>query len=154
MHLQYEFIRRTFCLLKSTTVTKPKANNSWQSVHTYYNITRPQGILTFNMLRKPLYYGGAYDFFQDSMMTFVSGVEIVLTGGFLMRWRVMTSTLRYGSNDPLFFSFFSHLLSLLSSILVNDPLQNSKVACQLFLPSSLVSIISIAIFNNNYNLVL
>jgi hypothetical protein len=38
--------------------------------------------------------------------------------------------------------------------LVNDPLQNSKVACQLFLASSLVSIISIAIFNNNYNLVL
>ena len=128
-HLQYEFIRRTFCLLKSTTVTKPKVNNSWQSVHTYYNITRPQGILAFNMLRKPPYYGGAYDFFQDSMMTFVSGVEIVLTGGFLMRWRVMMSTLRYGSDDSLFFSFFSYLLSLLSSILVNDPLQNSKVAC-------------------------
>ena len=132
MHLQYELIRRTFCLLKSTTVTKPKVNNSWQSVHTFYNITRPQGILAFNMLKKPSYCGGAYGFFQDSMMTFLSGVEIVLIGGFLMRWRVMTSTLWYDSDDPLFFYFFSHLLSLLSSVLVNDPLQNNKVVCQFF----------------------
>ena len=154
MHLQYEFIRRTFCLLKSTTLTKPKVNNSWQSVHTFYNITRPQGILAFNMLKKPSYCGGAYGFFQDSMMTFLSGVEIVLIGGFLIRWHVMTSTLRCGSDDSLFFSFFSHLLSLLSLVLVNDPLQNSKVACQFVLASSSVSIISIAIFNNNYNLVL
>jgi len=132
MHLQYEFIRRTFCLLKSTTLTKPKVNNSWQSVHTFYNITRPQGILAFNMLKKPSYCGGVYGFFQDSMMTFLSGVEIVLIGGFLMRWHVMTSILWYDSDDPLFFSFFSHLLSLLSSVLVNDPLQNSKVVCQFF----------------------
>jgi hypothetical protein len=106
------------------------------------------------MLRKPSYCGGVYGFFYDSTMAFLSGIRIVLTGDFLMRWRVMMFILRFGSDHSLFFSFFSHLFSLISLVFVSDLLQNSKVTYHIFLTSSWVSIISIAIFNNNYNLIL
>ena len=59
-----------------------------------------------------------------------------LDKGFLMRWRVMMFILRFGSNHQLFFSFFSHLFSLISSVFMTDLFQNSKVTYQFFFTSS------------------